>query len=221
MGKIKIDLKSQQTPKDFKNKFHTKTFTVAVQDKDLVDTQDTLKKPNDWKDSSKYNNLLKDVRPMKEQVFSLLDDATITLENFTSLGDHSIEIKFKTETLTAKLELRDKAGKETRIVIEDESLLTRVTIENESAAVDETYQKTIDRILRELKNVNNWDKMHGVWTPTLSVRNHNMPEEGYWKAYIDEAEMGGSTKRRLNFVTEHQKRDNSLIVYIVDITDDH
>ncbi len=121
MGKITINLTKRDIPDDFQGKFNGKTYEVKLKDAVLKPDTDDLKTPSDVKNGEKLAAMIKAfVKPFKDSVESLLDEATIT-SDVTGLGDHELEIKFKgSKSPSATLQFRDKDGNLTRVVVVEE-----------------------------------------------------------------------------------------------------
>lgn len=95
---------------------------VKLKDTFLKPGTDDLKTPNDIKNGEKLAAMLRTfVRPFTTSVESLLDIATIT-SDVTGLGDHELQIRFKlNKNSSATLQLRDKDGNLTRVVVVEET----------------------------------------------------------------------------------------------------
>lgn len=222
LGEIVINLTKKDEPKDFKGKFSGKSFQLDLVDTALAEGTDDLKKPADWKDGSKLGVLLTKVKPFNELIKPLLDDATVT-GNITALGDHTLTIKLKgNKNYSAALLLRDKEGKITRAAVDARAAHpTSVVLYGEDIATHERYQDTIDKVVDALKKPANWVRNNMAWNPELPVKNHGMPSDGYWKAYIDAADVGGGTKWRLKFEFDYEQARGIMTVTILAVDQDH
>lgn len=233
MAKLTIKLTKTPIKSEFKNAFDKKTFKVKIPDAQMKDATDTLKKPADLKDGSKLKLTLKEVKPAKDHLFGLFDNADFesTIED---LGTHDFEVKFKDATVKATLQLLSESGAETRVVV---STAPRklganpksVKIEDAGNAAGSgcPYPDDLKDLLTKMAKTGSyvWSGKTGTgngWTPQFDGHyTHEEPAVAGWKSYVDEPSMKTKTTWRLLFKLGFVDKTEQVVVKIVTVQQEH
>ncbi len=234
MGKLTIELTKTPINSLFKNAFNGKTFEVNMPDAEMEGATDKLKKKDNLKDGEKLKKTLKDVKPVKDHLFGLFDNAKFT-SNIEDLGKHELEAKFKdNQTVKATLKLLSSSGAETRVVASTEPRKLgahpkSVKIENAANAVRGNcpYHDDLANLLRNMAKVESyvWSGKQGLgngWTPQIHGHfSHVEPDVAGWKSYIDEPSMGTGTTWRLLYKLKFVENSEQVVIDIHSVRQEH
>lgn len=234
MGKLSIELTKTPLNSLFKNAFGSKTFSVNMPDTEMEDTGDKLKKPANLKDGDKLKKTLKDVKPVKDHLFGLFDDAKF-VSNIDQLGSHDFEVKFKDNvTVKATLKLLSQSGEETRVVVSDEP--RKIGAHPKSVHIDGLanaarggcpYPQDLADLLKKMAKPDAyvWSGKQGLgngWTPDIHQHHsHVEPAVAGWKSYIDEPSMGTGTTWRLLYKLKFVDKTEQVVIEIVSVQEEH